>query len=328
MVDVVDLLNACLFIQDNLDADLSLMFLAQTVGLSRFRFHRVFKAWRGETLHDFVTRMRMEKAAFELSYPMPRSNRRSVKAIAFASGYKSLSSFSHAFSSYAHLSPRQFRYRMLRDRAQFSRRAHLAALAGARPFSPPPRADFAPFSISTMEMAEREVVIVDSRAPGFHRAQTLSSLATLKVPMYTIDSLPGLYAKAQRRQPSGAKSPNLSCIAVDKAVWERAVTSGMADPRVVRCVPHVLKAGRYAVIEGEASVAQLYKVVRRQFDDWLLANAECPRPEKVFVTFSQGVPSGAFQPIRIVLHVPLERVAERSGLRRVFAGRTASGTAN
>ena len=64
MVDAVDLYNACLFIQDNLDADLSLMFLAQTVGLSRFRFHRVFKAWRGETLHDFVTRLRMERAAF------------------------------------------------------------------------------------------------------------------------------------------------------------------------------------------------------------------------------------------------------------------------
>ena len=114
MTDIVDLFNACLYIQDNLDADLSLLFLAQTAGLSRFRFHRVFKAWRGETLHDFVTRMRMERAAFELRYPIPRSSRRSIKAIAFASGYKSLSSFSHAFSSYARRSPREFRNQALR----------------------------------------------------------------------------------------------------------------------------------------------------------------------------------------------------------------------
>src|SRR5882757_1557463 len=121
MIDVIDLFNACLYIQDNLDADLSLLFLAQTVGLSRFRFHRVFKAWRGETLHDFVTRMRMQRAAFELAYPVPRSSRRSIKAIAFASGYKSLSSFSHAFSSYAQLSPREYRNRALRTRPMLRR---------------------------------------------------------------------------------------------------------------------------------------------------------------------------------------------------------------
>src|SRR5436305_911172 len=36
MIDMVDLFNACLYIQDHLDADLSLLFLARTVGLSRF----------------------------------------------------------------------------------------------------------------------------------------------------------------------------------------------------------------------------------------------------------------------------------------------------
>ena len=38
MIDVIDLFNACLYIQDNLEADLSLLLLARFVGLSRFPF--------------------------------------------------------------------------------------------------------------------------------------------------------------------------------------------------------------------------------------------------------------------------------------------------
>ncbi|MGA2551880.1 MAG: AraC family transcriptional regulator [Burkholderiaceae bacterium] len=314
MVDAVDLYNACLFIQDNLDADLSLMFLAQTVGLSRFRFHRVFKAWRGETLHDFVTRLRMERAAFELSYPVPSSNRRSVKAIAFASGYKSLSSFSHAFSSYASVSPRQFRYRMLHDRAQLTRSGHLAALAGARAAFRAPSGSFAPFSVTIREEPERSLVIVDSAAPGYRRAPIFGHS---QQPIYGVESMPGLFARTQRRHGLAGRSLPMACIGVESEVWERNVRAGAVDRKTVRRATVNLKGGRYAVFDGTGSIAQLYRLWRRHFDGWLQASAECPRPDQVFVRFPDGSPVSIGQPVHLTLYIPLEPNIGRHSLRRL-----------
>jgi AraC-like DNA-binding protein len=314
MVDAVDLYNACLFIQDNLEADLSLMFLAQTVGLSRFRFHRVFKAWRGETLHDFVTRLRMERAAFELSYPVPSSNRRSVKAIAFASGYKSLSSFSHAFSSYASISPRQFRYRMLHDRAQITRSGHLAALAGARSAFRTHSNAFAPFTVSTREEGDRALVIVDSSAPGYRRAPMFGGA---QAAIYGVESMPGLFARTQRRHGLSGRSLPMACIGVEAEVWERTVRAGAVDRKTVRRATVNLKGGRYAAFDGTGSIAQLYRLWRRNFDSWLQASGECPRPDQVFVRFPEGSPTSIAQSVHLTLYIPLEPKSERQALRRV-----------
>lgn len=310
MVDAVDLYNACLFIQDNLDRDLSLMFLAQTVGLSRFRFHRVFKAWRGETLHDFVTRLRMERAAFELSYPVPRSNRRSVKAIAFASGYKSLSSFSHAFSSYANVSPRQFRYRMLHDRAQGSRQQHLAALAGSRVAASSPANPFLPFTLSLRDEPDRPLVILDSAAPGYRRATLVADAET---PLYGVESMAGLFARTQRRHGLTARSMPMAGLGIDAAAWERLVRSGAVDRRTARRAALALKGGRYAVLEGVGSVAQLYRLWRRNFDAWLAASGECPRPDQAFIRFQNGVPATLAETVPLTLFIPLEAGADRQG---------------
>ena len=298
MIDIVDLFNACLYIQDNLDADLSLLFLAQTVGLSRFRFHRVFKAWRGETLHDFVTRMRMERAAFELSYPIPRSSRRSIKAIAFASGYKSLSSFSHAFSSYAQLSPREFRNRALRRRPAASRREEASsALFGA-------------FALRLSHEPERRIAVLDP--PGSPReGLRLDALARLAedAPIvgdrYGVELLPNVLARAQGEGNLSAKVTRLSCVGVEFDDWlvaARMQRSGRTSPRTtIR-----LDAGRYAVIEGTGSIAALYRAWRRGFDAWLASSGECPKPGRIYVRSGSDDGWGTGEPATVALYVPLE----------------------
>ena len=292
MIDFVDLFNACLYIQDNLDADLSLLFLAQTVGLSRFRFHRVFKAWRGETLHDFVTRMRMERAAFELRYPVPRSSRRSIKAIAFASGYKSLSSFSHAFSSYSHLSPREFRNRALRHRPV----PGTAVLDGA---------GFGRFSIEVAEQPERQIAVFDP-VPSSQKGVDLSALAAMSASApvagerFAVELLPNLLA---RSLGEGSNAGRLGCVGVEIDDW----VDHAARTRGGRAVPRStirLAAGRYAVIQGDGSLPMLYRAWRRGFDEWLAVSDECPKPERLYVRFSQAADASAAA--KIALFIPLE----------------------
>ena len=296
MIDFVDLFNACLYIQDHLEADLSLLFLAQTVGLSRFRFHRVFKAWRGETLHDFVTRMRMERAAFELTYPIPRSSRRSIKAIAFASGYKSLSSFSHAFSAYSTLSPREFRNRALRRKPDASLVADAVDV-------------LAPFSIRVAHEPERTIAVFETTEPS-RRPDTLSRLSrlSLETPIggerFGVELLPNVFARARMDGEVVPRAARLGCVGVELGDWRdhaRLHQTGRTTPRsAIR-----LSSGRYAIIEGAGTLGMVYRAWRRGFDDWLSVSGECPKPGRLFVRFPQRV---AGLPQTIALCIPLEDV--------------------
>jgi AraC-like DNA-binding protein/DNA gyrase inhibitor GyrI len=100
------LLSLSAYIDQNLDKDLPLFSLAKRVGLSPFHFHRKFGAYFGESLHQHIKRLRLERAAFELTY-----GSKPVRDIARDSGYKTVSAFSHAFSGFAGVSPTRYRSR-------------------------------------------------------------------------------------------------------------------------------------------------------------------------------------------------------------------------
>lgn len=313
MIDVIDLFNACLYIQDHLDADLSLVFLARTVGLSRFRFHRIFKAWRGETLHEFVTRMRMERAAFELSYPIPRSGKRSIKSIAFASGYKSLSSFSHAFSDYASVSPREFRNRALGARPARRRTDASVDTLGR-------------FSIAVREEPAREIAVFDpvtragdALAPAARMA--LRASAWKESELYGVELLPNLFVRSRFDRAMSGRSTPMSCVGVPIDTW-RQVARGRKNGASAYAPRTTIKldAGRYAVVEGKGSIASIYLAWRRGFDDWLALTGECPRPGRVYMRFNPGESGSGME---FALHIPLEeKPAHAPGRRRGYRRRS------
>ncbi len=98
------LLNLSAYINQNLEKDLPLSTLAKRVGLSPFHFHRKFGAYFGESLHQHIKRLRLERAAFALTHGSSP-----VRQIARDSGYKTVSAFSHAFSGFAGESPTRYR---------------------------------------------------------------------------------------------------------------------------------------------------------------------------------------------------------------------------
>lgn len=98
------LLNLSAYINQNLEKDLPLSILAKRVGLSPFHFHRKFGAYFGESLHQHIKRLRLERAAFSLIHGSSP-----VRQIARDSGYKTVSAFSHAFSGFAGESPTRYR---------------------------------------------------------------------------------------------------------------------------------------------------------------------------------------------------------------------------
>ena len=92
-------------IQANLDQTLSLEILAAEAGFSPFHFHRLFKGMMGETLNDYVQRVRLERAANLLLYhPM-----QPILEIALACGFSGAAVFSRAFKMHFGISPSGFR---------------------------------------------------------------------------------------------------------------------------------------------------------------------------------------------------------------------------
>lgn len=104
-VSYQDKLNHVLtYIYENIDEDLSLDTLADIACMSRYHWHRVFRAMTGETLAAVVRRMRLNIAANTLIH-----EETPVRAIAEQVGYKNLASFSRAFKITHGVSPGEFR---------------------------------------------------------------------------------------------------------------------------------------------------------------------------------------------------------------------------
>lgn len=84
---------------------LDLASLAAVANFSPFHFHRLFTAWMGETLADYVRRRRVEVAAMKLA-SQPRLG---VLAAALAAGFGSGEAFARAFRARFGASPSAWR---------------------------------------------------------------------------------------------------------------------------------------------------------------------------------------------------------------------------
>jgi AraC family transcriptional regulator len=81
------------YVDRHLDQPLSLAILAQVAHFSPFHFHRLFAAWMGETLGDYLSRRRIEVAAMRLA-SQPQLP---ILTLGLAVGFGSAEAFSRAF---------------------------------------------------------------------------------------------------------------------------------------------------------------------------------------------------------------------------------------
>ena len=77
------------YIDAHLDGPLDLNTLAEVAHFSQFHFHRLFSAWMGETLGDYLRRRRLEIAAMRLA-SQPRT---AILNIALSTGFGSAEAF-------------------------------------------------------------------------------------------------------------------------------------------------------------------------------------------------------------------------------------------
>jgi AraC family transcriptional regulator len=92
------------FIHQHLDRELDLATLAGISSFSPYHFHRITRAFLGEPIGSYITRMRLETAATLL-----RGSDQPVQDIAFAVGYEAPSSLTKAFKMFYQITPSEYR---------------------------------------------------------------------------------------------------------------------------------------------------------------------------------------------------------------------------
>ena len=98
------ILRVLVYIQGHLDEFLPLDKLSRIAYFSPFHFHRIFRGLVGESVKEYIRRLRLERAAYRL-----RSTDQSILGIALDAGYESHESFTRAFRSMFGAAPSIFR---------------------------------------------------------------------------------------------------------------------------------------------------------------------------------------------------------------------------
>lgn len=91
------------YLAAGLDQPLRLADAAREAYLSPYHYHRLFARAFGETPHDFLTRLRMDRAKRLLA-----RDQLPVTEVCFAVGYESLGSFSSRFRNLVGYSPSEY----------------------------------------------------------------------------------------------------------------------------------------------------------------------------------------------------------------------------
>jgi len=93
------------YVRKNIAGDLRLKTVARLANFSPYHFHRVFKSVVGETLNDYVRRLRAQLAAAQLIYNPAMT----ISEIGAACGYSSSSAFAREFRQRFGASASEFR---------------------------------------------------------------------------------------------------------------------------------------------------------------------------------------------------------------------------
>ncbi len=96
------------YIDAHLGSDMSLKHLAEQLDLSEYHFARMFKKASGQTVHQFVTRERIER-----SKALIRKGNTSLADIALQTGFSSQAHFSNRFRQLEQITPVRYRKSIL-----------------------------------------------------------------------------------------------------------------------------------------------------------------------------------------------------------------------
>ena len=231
--------------------DLSLDALAEVAAMSRFHWHRVFRAMTGETCAQAVRRIRMHLAACDLV-----RGDRPVEEIARAVGYPDPDSFARTFAAHYGLTPVRFR-----AAAPFRPTPH--APGKERPMIP----ETALYPVEIRQVPDRHLAGLPHRGSYFGISQAyarLTSILQARGLMARTGAMVALYYDDVTSKPEA----ELQSFAGVELPGDMPLPEGLQAVDVV--------GGRTAVLTFIGPYAGLHEAYQYLFGSWLPGSGHVP----------------------------------------------------
>ncbi len=243
------------YIDGHLADALDLPALAAVAHFSPFHFHRLFRAWSGETLGEYLRRRRVEKAALRLAV-QPRLT---VLDAALGAGFGSGEAFARAFRQHFGASPTAWRAQQRKNDQALSKIGQ-AGLGRTHEhgFSTHPTEN--PMNVSLIERPPVRVAFL--RHTGPYGEPVGRFYAEQVHPWMLRHGLLG-------RERYGIAHDDPLVTAPDLCRYDACVELGANEPVASTMLTTTLPAGRYASLPFKGTSAQIDGVWQRLVREWL-----------------------------------------------------------
>lgn len=271
------LLRVLAYIYDNLDGDLSLDVLAEIACLSRFHWHRVYRAMTGETLADAIRRIRLIKAANALVLETAP-----LAEVAERYGYPNVASFTRAFSAAHGLSPGAFRDRGVQLANDLQKTTGENRMY--------------PVIIEDMPQSRAAGVLNVGPYPGIAGAfQQLGGILVARQLIPHVRGMIAVYHDAPESKPE-AEMKSHAAVIIDDSFPEKIEGLEYFD----------IAGGRYAIMQHSGPYATLGSAYEWLYGKWLPQSGEQPRdapPIEFYVNDPRNTPPDK---LRTDIRLPLK----------------------
>lgn len=238
------------FIGKNLDEKLNLDQLSQVASFSQYHFHRLFTAYTGLSLQQYVRWLRLKRAAHQLIIEKDKT----IIAIAIHAGFESHEAFTRAFKQASGQSPKDFRT---------NPNWHLWEKS---PFNLPKPGEMM-INVEIKTMPSRRIAVVEHRGSpqtlGDSIKQLMNWTTSKAITLKAGDAFGIAYDDPELTNPSLFRF-DLGVRVPDSMQLEGAV------------VEKRLPAGRYAVVMHKGSRENISETVHALYRDWLPQSQEEP----------------------------------------------------
>ena len=279
------IVRTLVYIQEHLDDALELEQVASVAAFSSFHFHRVFRGLVGETLKEYVRRLRLERAARNL-----KQLDEPIIETALQAGFETHESFTRAFGDMFGIPPSAYRTAH-RPAPESASGTHLGDVSG---YHPPDYGDLPPVEVK--ELPPMRLVFLRHVGPYNQVGATWGRLM----------------AWAGMR---GLLGPNMKLIGIvhddpdmtppDKVRYDAAVTvSRPVQPEGEFGVME-LAGGAYAVVLHKGPYEKLGRTYQCVYGGWLPKSGYHLRDVPAFEQYLNSPRDTKPEDLLTLIHVPL-----------------------
>lgn len=278
-------INRAIFhLEGHLDEPVELEALARLSCFSPYHFHRIFTAYVGEPLGNFVRRLRLERAARHLRFlDAP------VTDVGLAAGYETPSAFGRAFAAHFGMSPTEYR----RSGAPLPDR-------GARPLPLDPDLEENPMTPELRTIDPIPVMFVRRTGPYLHASKEAFTV------LWAFAGPRGLVGPGSRMIGLSHDDPNVTGEA--RCRYDACLSVDADRPPCVEGEVGLktIAGGRYAVFLHEGPYERFQQTFDAIFKGWLPRSGQQLRDAPCFELYLNTPMDAAPDALRTEVWLPIE----------------------